>query len=52
MHREIARHRPVQQCLVLNLIVGDLEQYLKHILELFSSRADEKYSHTTTTELE
>jgi hypothetical protein len=26
--------------------------YLKHVLELFSSRADEKYSRTTATELE
>jgi hypothetical protein len=42
----------VQQCLVLSLVVGDLEQYLKHVLELFSSRADEKYSYTTAIELE
>jgi hypothetical protein len=42
----------VQQYLILGLIVGDLEQYLKHVLELFSSRADEKYSRTTSTELE
>jgi hypothetical protein len=42
----------VQQCLVLGLIVGDLEQDLKHVLELFSSQEDEKYSCITTTELE
>jgi hypothetical protein len=42
----------VQQCLILSPVVGDVEQYLKHVLELFSSQADEKYTHTTTTELE